>query len=450
MAKKQKQKQQNAGEVVKKKQPKQLKQLDLHKFSKRDNSWLAKLGDKRSKLLRKLVCGMKRFTEKEVPLPFDRTISSVDILYRGDCTSWFHDKVDTFKLLLRVNGLDEEGIGMHLTETAKVLQWILWAPLIGDPNTSRQAPDRVWRESTFTNPAQFLLSYVDDSKVDFLEELVGGRWDSGMMLGGAVKVKNLIYKHISDENEELKKSIQEWLRFLKWHQEFDWEEVSEYLLFGSGNTKFDVFWENVDYTVPESYTATTLWTPERPNIAQNIREIVAQIPGFENLKAILQKQAAIVEDVESTDLTSAIVEDVESKDLTFEDELDSKRVSSSQTPVRRPVSPIHSPTRDVFRPDLPYKGANKVAFESFFMRHTLWKSSPVGSRKRPFPYQDSPKRKIKKVKASKPLWPSRKRKSGARKKVNRKPSSKTKRKSKKKRQRKGSRYKNKKNNRRRY
>ena len=122
MTKKKKPKQPSGSEVVKKKQPKQLKQLDLDKFSKRDNSWLEKLGDKRSKLLRKLVFGMKSFTEKEVPLPFDRTISSIDILYRGDKTSWFHDKVDTFKLLLRVNGLDEEGIGMHLTEMAKVVQ----------------------------------------------------------------------------------------------------------------------------------------------------------------------------------------------------------------------------------------------------------------------------------------------------------------------------------------
>jgi len=419
--------------MVKKKQP---KRLDLQKFSKRDNSWLIKLGEKRSKLLRKLVLGMKRFNETDVLLPFDRTICAVEILYRGNCTSWFHDKVDGCKLLVRVQGLDEEGIGMHLTETAKVLQWILWAPLIGDPNTSRQAPDRVWRESTFTNPGQFLLSYVDDTKVDILEELVAGRWDAGMMLGGAMKVKNLIYKHISNDNEELKKSIQEWLRFLKWHQEFDWEEVSENVLFGSHKPKPDIFWENEDYEIPESYTSTTLWTAEKPNMADNIRQIVAEVPGFEMLKTMLDEEAAID------------AEEGEREGSNFDDGVEGKEsVSIFTTPVRCPESLIPSPTGAVFRPDMPYRGANKVAFESYFMRHTLWKNSPVGRKKRPFPFEVTARRKATKVKSSKP---SSKKHKSASKKVTRKTPRKSTHKSKRKNKRKESRHKNNKKKRRRY
>jgi len=421
--------------MVKKKQP---KQLDVQKFSLRDNSWLGKLGDKRSKLLRKLVLKMKRFNEEEVLLPFNRTIRSVEILYRGNNASWFHDKVDGCKLLIRVKDLDEEGIGMHLTETAKVLQWILWAPLIGDPNTSKQAPDRVWRESTFANPAEFLLTYVDDSKVDTLEELVAGRWDSGMMLGGAVKVKNLIYKHISNDNEELKKSIQEWLRFLKWHQEFDWEEVCENLLFGSSNPKPDIFWENEDYEVPESYISTTLWTPDKPYMADNIRQIVSEIPGFEELKAILEEEAAVD------------VEDVDQKDSSLDDSGDGQSLLSTPgSPVLRSQTPVFSPASAVFRPDMPYKGANKVAFESYFMRHTLWKNSPVGRKKRPFPFEVTARRKVSKVKSSKPVRLSKKKKPVSRSRVKRKQSHKAKRKSKRKIVRKGSQSKNNKKNRRR-
>jgi len=416
--------------MVKKKQP---KQLDVQKFLSRDNRWLGKLGDKRSKLLRKLVLKMKRFNEEEVLLPFNRAIRSVEILYRGDKASWFHDKVDGCKLLIRVEDLDEEGIGMHLTETAKVLQWILWNPLLGDPNTSRQAPDRVWRESTFANPAEFLISYVDDSKVDTLEELVSDRWDSGMMLGGAVKVKNLIYKHISDDNEELKKSIQEWLRFLKWHQEFDWEEICENVLFGSSNPKPDVFWESEDYEVPESYISTTLWTPDKPNMADNIRQIVAKIRGFGELKTMLEEEATV--DVEDEEKDSSL--DESSSGHNF--------VICSSSPAPRPQSPVHSATDAVFRPDKPYQGANKVAFESYFMRHTLWKNSPLGRKKRPFPFEVTTRRKLSKVKSSKPIRLLKKQKSVSRRNVKGKQSKAT-RKSKMKRSRKGSRSKNNKKN----
>jgi len=186
---------------------KQTRKSDTQ-FLKQDQDWLSKLGDKRSKVLRKLALGMKRYTDGEICLPFDLQIISAEMIYCGANESWFHDNdANECKLLVRVKGLDWEGLGMHLTETAKVLQWILWTPLIGDPNTSKQAPDRVWREKKFPNPADFLLYYLDDSKIEVLEDLVADRWDSGMMLGGSDKVRYLINKHISVDNEELKNCI---------------------------------------------------------------------------------------------------------------------------------------------------------------------------------------------------------------------------------------------------
>jgi len=346
------------------------------KFLKKDNSWLAKLGDKRSKFVRKLVSAMKRFNEETVSLPFDLTIISAEILHRGRELSWFHDNVDSCKILLRVKGLDEEGIGMHLTETAKVLQWILWVPLIGDVNTSRQAPDRVWRESTYPSPSDFLLSYVDESKAHILEELVADRWDSGMMLGGATKVKELIYKHISKDNEKLKNIIHEWIRFLKWHQEFDWDEISEYLLFGS-NIKLDVFWKNEDYCIPESFISTNLWSPERPNIAHNIREAVAEVPGYEDLKEALEEEASMVlEFEEPNDSVSAekVVSEERPEVLCS--------YTNLETPARRSLGMMTPPHNAGFRPDVPYSGANKVAFERHFVQRALWKSSPIRRKRR--------------------------------------------------------------------
>jgi len=342
------------------------------KFSKKDNYWLAKLGDKRSKFLRKLVSAMKRFNEETLSLPFDLPIISAEILHRRGEVSWFHNNIDSGKILLRLKGLDEEGIGMHLTERAKVLQWILWVPLIGDVNTSRQAPDRVWRESTYSSPSDFLLSYIDESKADILEELVADRWDSGMMLGGANKVRELIHKHFSKDKEKLKTIVQEWVRFLKWHQEFDWDEISEYLLFGS-SIKLDVFWKNQDYCIPESFTSTNLWSPEKPNIAHNIREALAEVPGFEDLKQTLEEEASMVHEVEvPTDSVST------NKVMSEARPQVQCSYTNFKTAARRSMDMFTPPQNTGFRPDLPYNGANRRAFESHFMKRALWKNSPMG------------------------------------------------------------------------
>jgi len=336
--------------------------FDRFKFTRRDTCWLSKLGEKQEKFLRKLVYGMN-FSLKDISLPFDLKIISAEMIYRGLEKSWFHDKLDNCKLLVRLNGLDEEGIGMHLTETAKVIRWILWAPLLGDPNTSKQAPDRIWRESTYTNPADFLLSYIDDSKVNALEEFVAGRWDSGVMLGGADKVRDLVRKHISSDNMVLKKSIKEWLGFLKWHQDFDWEEVSGHILFGSNYSKLNVFWENEKYTMPEGYVMTTLWATEKIHIAQNIREVVGEVPGFKDLKNRL--------DWESKDREHKLSE--------YRDRAKVKSLASSVT-VHRAHDTIFRPGR--FRPDMPFEGWNKFAYENDLNTQTPCKNDTLSFRER--------------------------------------------------------------------
>jgi len=94
-------------------------------FGKRDKSWLTKLGDKKTKLLRKFAQAMKRLNEGGVLLPFDLPLISGEILYREKDVHWFNDETTECKILFRVQGLDEEGIGMHLTEISKVIQWVL-------------------------------------------------------------------------------------------------------------------------------------------------------------------------------------------------------------------------------------------------------------------------------------------------------------------------------------
>jgi len=365
-------------DLQKRQRRKSILMFNPSKLLKKDNSWLAKLGDKRSKLLRKLIFAMNNFNEKTTSLPFDLPIVSAEILHKGSEDSWFNENVNGCKLLLRVKDLDDEGVGMHLTEMAKVLQWILWVPLIGDPNTSRQAPDRVWRESTYTSPSSFLQSYVDDSKVEILEELVADRWDSGLMLGGAAKVRVLIYRHIFNDNEELKNRIEEWTRFLKWHQEFDWEEVSEYTLFGNINSKLDVFWKNEDYCIPESFTSISLWSPERPNVAQNIREVAAKFPGFEDLQEMLQEEELI--GLEVDELQKSATEDREGGEVKAEEQCSH---DTFDLPVPRSID-VNSPplVKAGFRPDMPYTGANRKAFETHFIRRSLWNSSPLGPERK--------------------------------------------------------------------
>jgi len=169
-----------------------------------------------------------------------------------------------------------------------------------------------------------------------------------MMLGGSENVRNLIWKHISADNEKLKSSISNWLRFLKWHQEFDWEEVAEYVLFGNSMPKIDAFWENEQYQVPEKYVSTLVWTPSRPNLADNIRKIVAAVPGFFYL---IDREVEAQDEEEAANADKGIGQSSLEGFVTFGKQ---STVSSQSL-------------------DLTLNGGNFFAFESLFMRHTVWK-----------------------------------------------------------------------------
>jgi len=212
---------------------------------------------------------------------------------------------------------------------------------------------------------------VDDSKVEVLQEMVADRWDTGMMLGGSDRVTNLIYKHISSNNEELQRCINEWLGFLKWHREFDWDEITENLLFGCRHHQFpDVFWENEEYVVPGSYVPIIVWTSEKPNVASNIREAVAEMDGFEDLKASLAEEANKESEECKAEAEGAGLPASEIK-------ADGQSTGESSS-----CNTFDSSGDNVgFRPDVPYKGANKIAFESYFMKHTLRKKTvPVDQK----------------------------------------------------------------------
>jgi len=166
------------------------------------------------------------------------------------------------------------------------------------------------------------------------------------MLGGSDNVRNLLWKHISTDNEDLKSSINEWLRFLKWHQEFDWEEVVEYVLFGNSMPKLDIFWESEEYHVPEKFVSTSVWTPGRPNFADNIRHLVSSVPGFFYL----------VDEKEVPNAEKGMGQSTLDGFVTFEQ----KSSVSSQSG---------------YLPNIPFNDRKGVSSESLFMRHIVWKNS---------------------------------------------------------------------------
>jgi len=172
------------------------------------------------------------------------------------------------------------------------------------------------------------------------------------MLGGSDNVRNLLWKHISTDNEELKSCINEWLKFLKWHQEFDWEEVAEYVLFGNSMPKLDIFWESEDYHLPEKFVSTSVWTPDRPNFADNIRHLVSGVPGFFYL----------ADEKEALDAEKGMGQSTLDGFVTFEQ----KSSVSSQSG---------------YLPNIPFNCRNRSLSESLFMRHTVWKNSSFDDAK---------------------------------------------------------------------
>jgi len=364
---------------------------DPCKLQKVDNSWTRKLGQKRSKIVRKLAGRINSLASEEVEIPFNIPITSIDIIYRGSEKTWFHDnKAEDCKVMVRLDGLDDEGLGMHLSETAKIVQWVLWNPLIGDPNTSRQAPDRVWRESEYSTPADFLLSYVNTNKAPILADLVADRWDAAMILGGSEQVKTLIKKHIRSDNHHLKDSITQWMGRLKWHQDWDWEDICEQTIFGNGTPRFDIFWEDESYEVPDSFHATEVWSKENPYIAHNLRYIVTEVPGFEDVKKALCEEERTLSEWELDQSGSQLdasrgssarnsagnsASNSAGSSMCRSMGLDCFDFATPERPALKPITRATSGRRAGFRPDRPYNGANKLAFDKHFEKHGILLSS---------------------------------------------------------------------------
>lgn len=340
---------------------------DPSKIQKVDNPWMDKLGKKRAKIIRKLCLRVNSLATGEVEIPFDIAVTSIDMIYRGHKETWFHDNnAEDCKLVVRLDGLDDEGIGMHLSETAKVVQWVLWNPLIGDPNTSRQAPDRVWRESEYSTPAEFLLSYVNTNKAGILSDLVADRWDAAMILGGAERVKTLIAKHIRSDNQVLKDSITQWMGRLKWHQDWDWEDICESTIFTLNGPKFDIFWEDESYEIPDSFYASEIWSRDNPYIAHNLRYIVTDVPGFEEIRETLHAEELKIQEWEQSQEGSRS----NSAGSSAARSLDGlEEFSTPQRPIFKSLTRATSGRRAGFRPDMPYNGANKLAFDNHFAKH---------------------------------------------------------------------------------
>lgn len=216
----------------------------------------AGMSKKQHALLKKLDSRLKLYGKGQFALPINRFVESVSILCRGDDPlSWFAEDKTPLRILCRVKGLDEEGLAMHLTEMAKVFQWILWQPLLSDSKTH---PERCWREEVYSTPSEFLIDQVDERHQQSLIQQCSERWDTCMMLGGATQVIQLIKQHIKKDNDALKSSIRDWMRDLKWHQEWDWERLAETAFFNKSGA-FDTFWESDDYNVPERFAEHIVW-----------------------------------------------------------------------------------------------------------------------------------------------------------------------------------------------
>jgi len=107
--------------------------------------------------------------------------------------------------------------------------------------------------------------------------------------------------------------------------------------------------------VPEKYISTVVWSCNRPNLAENVRRVVADVPGFMFLKSRFEDES-----------TNSEVD--ESVHVGIKDEVYGQR--SSDTSVNFGNKSLVSSSSNVivdFRPDMPYNGANKIAFESNFM-----------------------------------------------------------------------------------
>jgi len=133
--------------------------------------------------------------------------------------------------------------------------------------------------------------------------------------------------------------------------------------------------------VPEKYISTVVWSCNRPNLAENVRRVVVDVLGFMFLKSRFEDES-----------TNSEVD--ESVNVGIKDGVNGQR--SSDTSVNFGKKSLVSPSTNVivdFRPDMPYNGANKIAFESHFMN-----MQNKGTEKRPSSATSKPKKLKKSMK----------------------------------------------------
>ena len=122
-------------------------------------------------IVKRLSNGLEKYEKGTLQMPCTVPIKSVSITNKK--SSWFCTKTSvTCKVLIRVENYEEEGLNSLLTESAMVIMWGLWNPLIGDSKNSRTAIDRFTREKKYAKPAEFLISFIDD-KTEELVKRVG-------------------------------------------------------------------------------------------------------------------------------------------------------------------------------------------------------------------------------------------------------------------------------------
>lgn len=268
--------------------------MTKHAASRKEISSIKRLPAKKQRYIKKLITRLSKLGTDEIVMPIDRSITEVIVLYKGDAPSWFHDiEKDECKLLIRIEGaIDDEGLGCHLTEEAKVFQWILWQPLLGE--NSKAHPERCWREENFATPGEFLASKVHGKYRGEIKRVCRGRWDTAMMMGGASSVEKLIDKHIRVDNLALRTCILTWTKGMKWHQDWDWESIAESSLLTKGHG-LDVYWEGSDYLIPSSFKPVILWSNEQPDVMNNIRKALLALPPFKCLEDSEDSEAGLTQ-----------------------------------------------------------------------------------------------------------------------------------------------------------
>jgi len=103
-----------------------------------------------------------------------------------------------------------------------------------------------------------------------------------------------------------------------------------------------------------------------PYIAHNLRYIVTDVPGFEKIQAALEDEERKIQEWEASCGGSGVNSAGSSvaRSLSGLEEF-----ATPQRPVFKAITRATSGRKAGFRPDMPYNGANKLAFDKHFAKH---------------------------------------------------------------------------------